>query len=155
MQTILTVSQFAPFLYIMKEMQDNKYWFYVNISTSELSAILFVFAAFLITRLRISPRLRQKMKIFLPSSWFEKKNTLWYRRLLKKRRMTPYQVQVQQPISWPQATPDCSRQQPICQPMVHHIKEILSINPGQLKAKYLATTRKTTTGHPCHFFLGG
>ena len=60
MQTILIVSQFAPFLYIMKEMQDNKYWFYVNISTSELSAILFVFAAFLITRLRISPRLRQK-----------------------------------------------------------------------------------------------
>ena len=80
-------------LSIMKELQDNRneaqYWFYINIATSALSAILFVFTTYMFARLRRSTRLRQKMKKFLPASWFEKKRTPWYKMSPRKKMSTP------------------------------------------------------------------
>ena len=81
----------------MKELQQNRneaeYWFYTNISTSTLSAILFVFTTYMFARLRRSTKLRQKMKKFLPSSWFQKKKTPWYRRSPMKKKTTPFPTQ--------------------------------------------------------------
>ena len=72
----------------LHEVRDNRYdaeyWFTVNMVTSILSTLLFIFLGILLQRLRRSNRLRAKMERFLPTSK-NKQSKPWYKKNKKKK----------------------------------------------------------------------
>ena len=96
---------------------------------------MFVFTTFLVARLRRSTRVRQKMKRFLPQSWFEwkdsKKRTPWYK---KSTKMTKPDAKHRHP--WQHSGPDYP---PSRVPMFHHDQE----TPGMPKGNYPVARART------------
>ena len=72
----------------LHEVRENRYnaeyWFTVNMVTSILSTLLFIFLGILLQRLRRSNRLRAKMERFLPTSK-NKQSKPWYKKNKKKK----------------------------------------------------------------------
>ena len=106
----------------------------MNVITSALSAVMFVFTTFLVARLRRSARVRQKMQRFLPHSWFEhkdsKKQTRWY----KKSKKEKPDVGLHQP--WQHSG---SRYPPSCVPAIQHEQD----TPGMPGGHYPIARART------------
>ena len=104
----------------------------LNLATSALSTILFIITTYTVARLRRSTRLRQKMKQFMPISWFEKKkeSTPWYKKApIKRKQKSPFPTQHLQPPV--QVVPDYPQQDPFHQPIAHHTQESPGMPGGQ------------------------
>ena len=125
-------------LAILTELQTDKneasWWFWTNVITSALSAVMFVFTTFLVARLRRLARVRQKMQRFLPHSLFKhkdsKKRTPWY----KKSKKEKPDVGLHQP--WQHSG---SRYPPSCVPAIQHEPD----TPGMPGGHYLVARART------------
>ena len=142
-------------LSIAKELQQDKneaqYWFHVNLATSALSTILFIVITFMVARLRRSTRLRQRMKQYMPTSWFEKKSvaTAWYKKTptLRKQK-SPFPPQhLQPPVH---IVPDYPQQDPYHQPIANHTQQGSSM-PGAPGGQYpVAASRNSHSVNNFH-----
>ena len=104
-----------------RQESEAQYWFNVNLISSALSTVLFIAITFTIARLRRLTILRQRMKRYMPNSWFEKKTTptSWFKKSPSPTKTKPT-FSTQLPV---QITPEYHLPNPYHLPLTHQAQQ--------------------------------